>query len=126
MNANPLGDNWVGTDLKIPGAERAIVEESKVRGYLLSPEHRIGSFKARFFTQLGFNQSDWAILQHELTRFASAEAELGPTTKFGQKYVVAGSIQGPSGRTAQVVVVWIVLTGEDVPRLVTAYPGAKS
>lgn len=112
--------------MRIPGAERAIVEQSKVRGYLLSPKHRIGSAKARFFTQLGFNQSDWAVLQGELTRFASAEADLGPTTEFGQKYVVAGSILGPAGRSAEVVVVWIVLAGEDFPRLVTAYPGAKA
>lgn len=112
--------------MKIPGGERAIVEESKVRDYLLSPEHRIGGAKARFFAQLGFDQSNWALLHRELNRFATEGAQLGATTQFGQKYVVPGSIQGPSGRSAQVVVVWIVLNGEDFPRLVTAYPGAKS
>ena len=35
-------------------------------------------------------------------------------------------MQGPSGRIAQIVVVWIILSGEDFPRFVTAYPGAKS
>ncbi len=48
------------------------------------------------------------------------------TTRFGQKYVVLSTIQGPTGRSAPVVVVWIVLHGEDAPRFVTAYPGAKS
>lgn len=42
-----------------------------------------------------------------------------------QKYVVADTIQGPSGRSAQIVVVWIVLEGEEFPRFVTAFPGAK-
>jgi hypothetical protein len=71
-------------------------------------------------------KANWAVLLRELNQFATAEAQLEAATKFGQKYVVAGSIQGPSGRSAQVVTVWIVLNGEDFPRLVTAYPGAKS
>ena len=41
--------------MKIPGAERAVIDATKVRDYLLSPEHRVGSAKARFFTALGFD-----------------------------------------------------------------------
>lgn len=111
--------------MRIPGAERATVDAAKVRDYLLSPEHRVGSAKARFFAQLGFEQGHWDVLQSELGRFAAQEAQLGANTKFGQKYVVAGTIQGPSGRSAQILVVWIVLNGEDFPRFVTAFPGAK-
>lgn len=112
--------------MKIPGAERAIVDAAKVRDYLLSAEHRVGSAKARFFAQLGFEQQNWAILQGELGRFATREAQFGAATRFGQKYVVPGTIQGPSGRSAQLIVVWIVLNGEDFPRFVTAYPGTRS
>ena len=112
--------------MKIPGAERAVLEAAKVRDYLLSPQHRVGSAKARFFTELGFDHQNWTVLQDELHRFAQQEAQLGGATQFGQKYVVLGTIQGPSGRSAPIVVVWIILNGEDFPRLVTAYPGAKS
>ena len=112
--------------MKIPDAERAVVDAAKVRDYLLSAEHRVGSAKARFFAQLGFDQQNWAILQGELVRFAEQEARLGAATRFGQKYVVPGTIQGPSGRSAQLIVVWIVLNGEDFPRFVTAYPGTRS
>ena len=112
--------------MKIPGAEHALLDAAKVRGYLLSPEHRVGSAKARFFVQLGFDHQNWTVLQDELYRFAQQEAQLGIATRFGQKYVVLGTIQGPSGRVAHIVVVWIVLNGEDFPRFVTAYPGAKS
>jgi len=112
--------------VKIPGAERAIVAAAKVRDYLLSPEHRVGSAKARFFAQLGFERRNWTILQDELYRFATQDAQLGSATRFGQKYVVPGTIQGPTGRVAPLVVVWIVLNGEDFPRFVTAYPGATS
>ena len=57
--------------MKIPGAERAIVAAAKVRDYLLSSEHRVGSAKARFFAQLGFERRNWTILQDELYRFAT-------------------------------------------------------
>ena len=112
--------------MKIPNGERAIVDAAKVRDYLLSPAHRVGSAKARFFAQLGFDQRNWTVLQDELRPFAKQEAQLGGATRFGQKYVVTGTMQGPSGRVVPVVVVWIVLTGEDVPRFVRVYPGAKS
>jgi hypothetical protein len=102
------------------------VDAAKVRDYLLSTEHRVGSAKARFFIQLGFEQRNWTVLQRELQQFATMEARLGSATRFGQKYVVAGTIQGPTGRVVSLVVVWIILEGEDFPRFVTAYPGAKS
>lgn len=112
--------------MKMPGAEQAIVNAAKVRDYLLSSDHRVGSGKARFFAQLGFEQQDWPVLLAELGSLAHEEAQLGEQTRFGQKYVVAGTIHGPSGRSAQNVVVWIVLNGEGNPRFVTAYPGVKS
>ena len=112
--------------MKIPGAERAILDEAKVRDYLISTEHRVGSAKARFFAQLGFDHRNWTVLRDALHRFAQGDAQLGAATRFGQKYVVLGTIQGSSGRAAPLVVVWIILTGDDFPRFVTAYPGVKS
>lgn len=112
--------------MKIPGAERAVVDAAKIRDYLLSPGHRVGGAKARFFTQLGFEAENWQPLQDELLRLAQGNAAVADSNRFGQKYVVLGTIQGPTGRSAPVVVVWIVLHGEVVPRFVTAYPGAKS
>ena len=117
--------NLTPVALKIPGAERAIVDLAKVRDYLLSPEHRVGGAKARFFAQLGLDQQNWAVLHEQLCGFAKQEAQLGGATRFGQKYVVPGTIQGPSGRSASLVVIWIILNGEDFPRFVTAYPGAQ-
>jgi len=40
----------------------------------------------------------------------------------GQKYEVRGKIHGPTGGEAQITSIWIILNGEDFPRLVTAYP----
>jgi hypothetical protein len=51
---------------------------------------------------------------------------LGDANAFGQKYVIHGILQGPNGRGAFTVSVWIVLNGEAFPRFVTAYPGETS
>ena len=46
-------------------------------------------------------------------------------SEHGQKYEIRGIRTGPSGRSAEIVSVWIILSGENVPRFVTAYPGAE-
>lgn len=109
--------------MKLPNAERAEAAPAKVRDYLLSPDHPDGSSKARYFGALGFTREGWPLLRDALLAVArEGEAEPGAASVFGQKYVVRGIVRGPGGRAAGVVTVWIVLRGDDVPRLVTAYP----
>lgn len=111
------------TSMKMPGAEYAIVEDAKVRDYLLSTEHPIGRFKAVFFGALGYTRAGWKRLRFDLLQIAqSQEAALGQASQFGQKYEVSGTLRGPSGRSAGVMTVWIILRSEDTPRLVTAFP----
>ena len=110
--------------MKLPGADRAIVDEAKVRDYLLSPEHPVGRFKAAFFASVGYTRQDWKHLRQEFVSIAAAEdASPGQPSVFGQKYEVRGRIKGPMGRRFEVVTIWIVLKGESAPRFVTAYPG---
>jgi len=45
--------------MKLPNAERAVVERDKIVDYLLNPAHRYGASKARFFTQFGFRVEAW-------------------------------------------------------------------
>ena len=112
--------------MKIPGADRAIVDPAKVRDYLLSPEHAVGRFKAVFFASLGYSRENWQVLSGELLLSArSADAVIGSPSPFGQKFEVRATLEGPSGRRAAVVVVWIVLKGEQVPRFVMAFPGGS-
>jgi hypothetical protein len=42
----------------VPGRERALIDQAKLQDYLLSTEHPIGRFKARFVAALGFSASD--------------------------------------------------------------------
>jgi hypothetical protein len=110
--------------VKLPGVESAIVGPKKVRDYLLSESHPLGRFEASFFLALGYTSSTWDLLASELRSLAvQEEAELSVGNDYGQKYVVRGTIKGPSGRTAEIVMVWIILSGETVPRFVTAFPG---
>ncbi len=112
--------------MKLPAAERVLIEPAKVRDYLLSREHPVGRFKAVFFESLGYSAERWLQLEADLRRLASAaEAILGERTKYGQKYEVRGTLDGPSGRRAFVVTAWIIRWGEDVPRFVTAFPGER-
>jgi hypothetical protein len=109
--------------MRIPGADRAVVDDAKIRDYLLSPEHPVGGPKARFFKRLGFQRDDWADLHQIIAGMALSEARVGQKTRFGQKYIVEDTMKGPGGRVVTLVAVWIVLSEEDFPRFVTAYPG---
>lgn len=48
--------------MKLPNADKAIVEREKVADYLLNPEHRYGASKARFFARFGFSRENWKVL----------------------------------------------------------------
>lgn len=107
--------------------DRAVVDERKIREYLLSESHPVGRFKAAFFSSLGYSGNGWQALASELQLHAK-ENEALPTkdNTYGQKYEIRGRIRGPSGKTALLVAVWIILEDEDFPRFVTAFPGARS
>ena len=107
----------------LPNPDQAIADEAKVRDYLLSDTHPVGRFKAAFFRALGYSSDDWEELRRELLWMAQTqEARLGPETEYGQKYELRAMLQGPAGRSAEVICVWIVRREESAPRFVTAYP----
>src|SRR4051812_35164049 len=110
--------------MRLPHAELAVVDTAKIRGYLLSTEHPVGRFKAAFFHALGYSRMSWEILERDIRRLAvSEECIRGQSSRFGEKFEVSATIVGPSGRSAMLVTVWIILAGESVPRFVTAFPG---
>ena len=110
--------------MKVPGAQDAVIDPSKLHGYLLSRSHPIGRFKASFFESLGYSASTWRRLDADLrSQHLLQDAVAGRPSQYGQKYEVRATLTGPSGRSAQVVSVWVVLTDKYVPTFVTAYPG---
>jgi hypothetical protein len=110
--------------MKLPEAQRAVIASAKIRDYLLSTSHPVGRFKAPFFARLGYTDADWQRLEQDLLALAgSGDAEPGRESPYGQKYEIRGTLNGPSGRSASVLTVWIVRFESDVPEFVTAFPG---
>ena len=107
----------------LPNAASAVVEAAKVRDYLLSAIHPVGRFKAVVFTALGYTQEDWQRLRDDLLLHGqSGQARPIESGKYGQKYLVSGTLAGPNGRMGQFTTVWLVESETSVPRLLTAYP----
>lgn len=110
--------------MTLPGAERAVVDPAKVRDYLLSSSHPVGRFKAQFFVGLGYSEKRWEALAAALGRHAvNGTVTNEERSPYGRKFEVRGKLLGPSGRSAEVVSIWILLGGADAPRFVTAFPG---
>jgi hypothetical protein len=116
-----------GDLVKLPGVDRAVVVTAKIREYPLSGSRAVGRFKTTFFVALGYSAAGWERLAADLHRHAiDNEAVATQANAYGQKYEVLGRIKAPTGKSAVLVAVWIVLRGEEFPRLITAFPGAGS
>ena len=109
--------------MKLPNAERAVIEREKIADYLLNAAHPDNGGKAAFFLALGYNRDDWPSLAAALRRLAVAtKVAKSLETAHGIKYVLDGDMETPSGKRTVVRTIWIVDRGLDRPRLVTAYP----
>lgn len=109
--------------MQIPNADRAVIEPAKLHGYLLSRSHPVGRFKAAFFLALGYSSENWRQLEADLrSQHLSQDATPERPSPYCQKYATRATLIGPSGDSADVVSVWVVRTGEEFARFVTAYP----
>lgn len=109
--------------MKLPNADHAIVDESKVVEYLLSASHPEGRSKAAFFSTFGFRPHRWKTFARALGDHGNAgEVTEMSSSYYGTRYSVDGPIETPSGREPRVRTVWIVDRERGAPRLVTAYP----
>lgn len=109
--------------MKLPGADKLIVEREKIVHYLLNASHPDNSGKAEFFLDLGFKRSHWQQMASAF-RNAAGNHSISKTmaSPHGTKYIVECRVEAPSGKVPWVRTVWIVDLGQDKPRLVTAYP----
>jgi len=109
--------------MRMPNADRALVEKSKVVDYLLNEAHRYGASKARFFTGFGFTVDRWEVLAEALREHArTGEVSKMKQSRFGTRYEVEGELVAPDGRRPRIVTVWQLDAGKATPRLITAYP----
>lgn len=109
--------------MRLPNGGAAIVPAAKVRDYLLAEDHPVGGGKARVFLRAGYQATGWLRLLNALKTVAeTGEVVSTQSGRFGDRFVVAGEIPAGRGRTLRVLTVWIIPTGENAPRLITAYP----
>lgn len=108
--------------MKLPSAERAIVEMAKLRDYCLSEKHKRGRNKARVFAAaLGLTAKDAEHLKVTLLDAAQTyDATPTEATAYGQLYMLDFPMSGP---VEQVMVrsSWIIRYEEDFPRLTSCY-----
>jgi hypothetical protein len=107
----------------LPNAHLAVVDERKITEYLLAATHPAGRTKAAFLGKFGFQISSWRVLSDALLVHASLSVVSSVVeTEFGRKYSVDGMLSAPDGRKPFLRVIWFITRGDDIPRLVTAYP----
>jgi hypothetical protein len=85
-----IGD-MLASQMKLPNADKLVVEREKVLDYLLNTAHPYGASKARFFSRFGFQAQKWeqladALRQHGQTHEVKRTQETG----FGPRYQVEG------------------------------------
>jgi L-ribulose-5-phosphate 3-epimerase UlaE len=109
--------------MELPNKLRAYVSINKITDYLLSETHAVGKSKAKFFRSVGFNEANISQFEKILVDIAQTETVVEVTeTIYGKKYVLDGQLKTPSGDMIRLRTVWIIETGDDIPKLVTAYP----
>lgn len=91
--------------------------------YLLSESHAVGKSKAIFLRAIGFSGNNVNDLERQLLEIARTKDVVEvKETPYGTKYVIDGTLLAPRARAAQIRTVWIIETGDDRPRFVTAHP----
>lgn len=108
--------------MKLPNADRAVVDLRKLREYCLSQEHPRGQHKARLFkSALGLTAQDVLEFQNLLLSAGrSVDAVSLDTDDYGQRYALDFLVKRPSGQ-ATIRSLWIIREGEDFPRFATCY-----
>jgi hypothetical protein len=108
--------------MKLPNANRAIVEIEKLRDYCLSVTHPRGKHKAHVFSSvLGMTADDSEELRQTiLSAVIVEEAVESERDEYGQRYIVDFKMSR-QGIQATIRTAWIIRSGEDTPRLTSCY-----
>jgi hypothetical protein len=106
----------------LPHGDEAILDIRKIEEYCLNPSHPRGRHKARVFRQaLDLQQSNASWLRDALLEAArSCEAFQERQDAWGSYWRLDAPI-GRQAKTAVIRTIWIVRTGESVPRFVTCW-----
>jgi hypothetical protein len=107
---------------RLPHGDQAILDMRKIEDYCLNPSHPRGRHEARVFREaLDLQRSDAAWLRGTLLEVAhSAEAFQDGEDAWGTHWRLDANVRR-QGKSAVVRTIWIVRTGESVPRFVACW-----
>jgi hypothetical protein len=107
---------------RLPRGEEAILDIRKIEDYCLNPLHPRGRHKARVFREALNLQRDDAVWLRDALPEAARFSEAGPigADPWGTHWRLDATIRRQS-RSAVVRTIWIVRSGEIVPRFVTCW-----
>jgi hypothetical protein len=84
--------------VKLPNRQNAIIEPTKLRDYLLNPNHRRGGSKSRLLMQYGYYADNWQQLELDIRQYhLDAEVEVIRETSYGFRYEILGTLLTPIG-----------------------------
>ncbi|MFB2833651.1 DUF6883 domain-containing protein [Floridanema evergladense] len=108
--------------MKLPNPENAIIDEQKLAGYSLNPNHSDGKHKARVFeSALNLTLDNLDELKNALLlAVRTYDAIPDKINAYGQKYIIDFPLTREN-KTAIIHSVWIIRNDEQFPRLVTCY-----
>jgi hypothetical protein len=105
--------------MKIPADAKIPLE--KITEYLLVP--REWDDKSKFLAQAGFLRDNPELLSRAIrTLAADVDAAEDRTNEYGVFLRVEGELQGPNGRSLQVVTIWLRWHSDGQVRFVTLKP----
>ena len=83
------------TEVRLPNAEKAIVERDKIADYLPNAAHPDYGGKAAFFESFGFRRSEPEALIDSFQELAPNGSGAKTALLHDRKYVIIGEIQSP-------------------------------
>jgi hypothetical protein len=107
---------------RLQHSDRAVLDIRKIEDYCLNPMHPRGRHKARVFREaldVGRDDAPW-LRDVLLGAVRHGNASRLATDAWGSHWRVDATI-GRHGKSAVVRMIWIVRTGENVPRFVTCW-----
>lgn len=112
--------------MKLPNAERAVIDIRKLRDYCLNPNHPEGKHKARVFLEKLELKADDAERLRGLIMNAimTGEAKEQQPSPYGRRFIVDFQAILPEKSVAMSALIrtaWIIRDEEDFPRLTSCF-----
>ena len=105
-------------NLSRPATGGAAPERGRPSLFLNLVKGKAGAFRGR-----GYDDNNVEVFIQDLIALAHTASVINVIpSPHGMKYVVDGEIYTPDGRPMNVHTIWMIDTGQDAPRLISAYP----